>query len=595
MRAGVLLCILFPISIWATKLQYEVRFSGLENPNVLQDLKNASDLVSLADRPPATVNGLQFRAAADIPNLLEVMRAYAYYDAVISYKIIADEGKYFVELSIQSGERYTLGSYEIFHGDCSDNSPIPRCPDLTACHLGLKIGEAIDSTSIINAETALLTQLARCGFPLAYIDKRKVIVDMAEKKVDAAVCVQEGPLSHFGPITFFGLKSVSPRFIERKIAWKEGEVFNLDLIDETQNRLLKSDLFSSVLITHAEELDSVGELSMKVRLSEAKHRSIALGLFYATVDGPGGSICWTNRNLRGMGEFLSIEGNASKRFVAGTLTYRKSDFFSIDQTFSALGQASRENIVAYRAFSYLESNRIEKQINPRFLISIGLKGEYINVHKSVNNGHFFVLGLPLYGKYSTIDAPLDPTKGFTISYSATPYQSTNLGSIHYVKQKLTGNFYIPFAENRKAVFAWHVQLGSVAGARQKDIPIPKLFLGGSEDDLRGYGYKTVSPLGRRKGKLDKDHPRGGRSAIFTSVELRFRVTKSIGIVPFADFGTVTTHEYPTVNTKWYKSVGGGLRYFTFFGPLRLDVGFPIDRRKNLDTWGKVYASIGQCF
>ena len=586
--------LLFPLSIWG--ISYDVHFVGIEDVDVLKELKNASELVSLQDRPPASINGLRYRTRADIPNLLQVMKALAFYDAHIDYEIeTIHETTLRVNLFIHPGPQYRLGSYEIFHGNCSDNSPLPGCYDICPEDVGLHIGQAADSISIVNAEMALLHFLARCGYPLAYIDKRKVIVDMAKETVDAAVCVQEGPIAHFGPITFFGLKEVRPRFIEHKIAWKEGDVFSLDLVDETQRRLLKSDLFSSVLISHAEELDETGELSMKVRLAEAKHRSIGFGVFYATIDGPGGTINWTHRNLRGMGEYLNIEGNASQKFFSGTILYRKPDFFTFDQNLSALGSVSRENITAYLAFTYGESNRIERQIDEHRSFSIGLKGEYIDVHESANNGHFFVLGLPIFYKYTTADAPLNPMKGYSIAYSATPYQSLNDGGTRYIKQHLTSNFYLPLAPAGKVTLALHAQFGSIAGAKQNLIPIPKLFLGGSEDDLRGYSYKTVSPLGRRKAKKDKDAILGGRSAIFTTVELRIRLTSSIGIVPFADFGTVTLNEWPQVEAKWYKSVGAGIRYFTFFGPLRLDVGFPLDPRKELDTWGKVYASIGQCF
>ena len=46
--------------------------------------------------------------------------------------------------------------------------------------------------------------------------------------------------------------------------------------------------------------------------------------------------------------------------------------------------------------------------------------------------------------------------------------------------------------------------------------------------------------------------------------------------------------------QWFKSVGGGFRYFTFFGPLRFDVGFPLNKRK-IDPNFQIYASVGQAF
>jgi translocation and assembly module TamA len=211
------------------------------------------------------------------------------------------------------------------------------------------------------------------------------------------------------------------------------------------------------------------------------------------------------------------------------------------------------------------------------------------VHESANNGKFFFLSLPLYGRYSTSDSPLDPTKGYTFFYSAAPYQSLQKTNVRFVRQEFTANFYVPLVPNNRVMFALHAFFGSVAGAPWEDLPIPKLFLGGSEDDLRGYDYKTVSPLD------SSGQPMGGRSAIFTTLELRFRITKNIGLVPFADFGTVSMKEWPEFTEKWYKSVGGGIRYFSFFGPIRLDVGFPLNPREGHDTWGKVYASIGQCF
>src|SRR5690606_38457541 len=138
--------------------------------------------------------------------------------------------------------------------------------------------------------------------------------------------------------------------------------------------------------------------------------------------------------------------------------------------------------------------------------------------------------------------------------AATPFQSLRQSSVHFITQQLITNFYFPVTRNRRIILALHSELGSIAGAPQRDVPLPELFLGGSMDDLRGYSYKTVSPLNSR------GDPLGGRSAIYTTVELRFRVTESIGLVPFVDFGTVSLNEWPQVNTKWYKSLGVGARY-----------------------------------
>lgn len=580
--------ILFLLPSLLAAMPYQVNFVGLKDQAVLKSMFDVSDLVLLQDRPPASVNGLRYRVSSDIPALLRVLRAYGYYDATITSDVEPTGESAQVSLFIHPGPQYQIASYQIFHGDCTEPAALPSCNPFTPETLGLRLGMPAISTAIVNAELNLLGELARCGYPLATVEKRRVEVDMADKTVHAAACIEEGPLSKFGPISIFGLNTVEPRYVLRRIAWQEGQTYNPDYVEETQKRLLNSDLFSSVLISHDEELDAMGELPMKMRIAEAKHKQLSLGVFYATVDGPGVTFAWTNRNVRGMGETVSLNGDFSQRYLSGKLTYKKPDFLRINQTYRALGEVEREHIHAYIAFSYTFANYIDRKLDNRRHLSLGLEATHYVVSNSASNGSYLLVGLPLFARYTTADDLMNPTRGYTIVYQGTPYQSLWEANQHFYKQRLTTTFYAPLGTKR-VVLATRIQFGSIAGAHQKDVPLPLLFLGGSEDDLRGYRYKTVSPLNTHR------KPYGGRSAIFLSFETRLRVTETLGFVPFADMGTVTFQELPQVDAKWYKSVGVGLRYFTFFGPLRADIGFPLDRRHGVDPPFRIYVSIGQTF
>lgn len=550
---------------------------------------DVSDLVLLQDRPPASINGLRYRISSDIPDLLKVLRSYGYYDASVTSDLKEEGGKDVqVYLFIQPGPQYKIGSYEVFKSDCLAPISIPWCEPFTPQRLGIEIGSAALSTDIVNAELQLLTELSRCGHPLAEVQSRKVAVDMKTKEVSATVCVNEGPLAKFGPLSISGLKDVKPRYLTERIIWDEGSTYNPDCIEETQKRLLNSNLFSSVLISHDREVNAEGELPMRVQITEAKHKQFSLGAFYATVDGFGGNFTWLNRNLRGMGEQLSLDGEFSFRYLAGSLVYKKPEFLREDQSYKALGEIERENIHPYTAFTYRGANYIERKFDAKKSFIAGFEIEHINVSKSANNGTYLFASLPLQARFINADDILNPTKGYTIVYQASPYQSLFEGHTHFIKQRLTTTFYIPM-RNKKIVWAGRAQFGSIAGARQEQIPIPILFLGGSEDDLRGYRYLTVSPVN------EDNQPLGGRSAVFLSAEARLRITELLGIVPFADFGTVTFSELPTFDAKWYKSIGIGARIFTFFGPLRFDVGFPLDKRKHIDKSYRIYVSVGQTF
>ena len=45
----------------------------------------------------------------------------------------------------------------------------------------------------------------------------------------------------------------------------------------------------------------------------------------------------------------------------------------------------------------------------------------------------------------------------------------------------------------------------------------------------------------------------------------------------------------------FLGTGVGLRYITRIGPLRLDLGVPLDRRSDVDDIVQIYVSIGQAF
>ena len=568
-------------------LSYDVNFVGLSDAECLRALKSSSDLVNLKSRPPASLNGLRFRAEADFPALLKVMRAFAYYDATFSYEIESDRSPVQVTVYIHPGPPYKLSSYEILHGACREIAEVMGCPPLTAEQLGLKINGSANSVSIVNAELQILTELSRCGYPLAYVDKRKVVVDETNKVVEAAVCIQEGPRAKFGPSFLFGLEHIHPRYIERRIAWKEGQSYNSDRVTESQVRLLKTDLFSSVYISHGEKLDEMGELPMQIRFTEAKHKQLSFGAYYATADGPGAAFTWTHRNFRGMGEVINITGDFSKRFLSGELSYKKPDFLVVDQSYRARAGLSREKIHPYLAFTYYLNNLIERKWERRWTFSAGLGVDHITVSESASNGTYCLVNLPLFVRYDRSNHPLDPSRGYTIVYSAKPYQSCLHGQERFIKQRVTGTCYFPLG-TKNVVLALRAQFGSIVGTEQENIPLPKLFLGGTENDLRGYRYMSVSPLNNRHQSL------GGKSAIFTTAEVRFRFGL-FGIVPFADFGTVAFEQVPQFTAKWFKSVGVGARYFAYFGPLRLDIGFPLDRRKHVDPAFHLYASAGQTF
>ena len=97
------------------------------------------------------------------------------------------------------------------------------------------------------------------------------------------------------------------------------------------------------------------------------------------------------------------------------------------------------------------------------------------------------------------------------------------------------------------------------------------------------------------GPLDlNDNPIGGKSSLEVSLEARIKITDTIGIVPFVDAGSFYRSSLPQLGRQLLWGPGLGFRYYTSFGPVRLDVATPMKRR-SADSPVQLYISLGQAF
>jgi translocation and assembly module TamA len=55
-------------------------------------------------------------------------------------------------------------------------------------------------------------------------------------------------------------------------------------------------------------------------------------------------------------------------------------------------------------------------------------------------------------------------------------------------------------------------------------------------------------------------------------------------------------EYFEIDRKrWFFSVGAGVRYYMGIGPIRVDLAFPLHRRKDIDSKMQFMVGLGQAF
>lgn len=559
---------------------YTVHFEGKVGEELRRLLQGSSQLIAQKKYPPATAAALRRRGLADIPRLMKALRGRAYYDAHIDLHIDLDTDPVSVIFNVDPGSRFTLEEFSIRD---VDQCAIP----LSLSEIGITLGSYAYPRTILAAEEALMVSLAEKGYPLAVLEGREVVADVARHTVKAVVTLKRGPLAYFGKANITGNRKVSEAFFCKKIAWCIGERYRPDRLEQTQSAMEASALFSSIAISPADSVGEDGLLPINVEVVESKHQSLGFGLGYSTQQHVGALLEYENRNMRQMGERLALRSTIwSNTRYDGTFFYLVPDWGARERDLIWLLEACHEITEGYTESSVSASIAVEQQVHRRLRASYGLKSEFLRNTDSDNNGNFNLLKLPIALKWSHVDDPLDPKRGYSLNYRFIPTLQI-VRSFFYCTNILTGCIYLPLRS--ELTLAAKVTVGSIIGTVRRAIPPSERFYAGSEETLRGYRYMTVSPLEHGK------DPIGGRSMIICNFEWRWRFNSQFGGVLFWDIGNVYTSYMPQPFAKQLQAVGLGVRYHTPVGPLRVDVAIPLQPRRRVDHRFEIYLSMGQSF
>jgi translocation and assembly module TamA len=190
----------------------------------------------------------------------------------------------------------------------------------------------------------------------------------------------------------------------------------------------------------------------------------------------------------------------------------------------------------------------------------------------------------LQAQWDTSDSLLNPTRGYRVKLSVSPETSVEGAVSPYVRTLAEVSGYYPIGNS--IVLAGRVRAASIDGISRDDLAPSRRYYGGGGGSVRGYGYQRLGPFD------PKGNPVGGRSLNEFSLEARYRIG-NFGIVPFFDGGNSYESAIPKGSDMRYGAGIGG-RFYTNFGPLRLDVATPLNKRKG-DGLIALYISIGQAF
>jgi len=569
-------------------VNYRAEITGAEDSELSSLLDKVSQLKTLEDKPPVSEEALRRRADGDLGRLADAAHSLGYWDADFSYEVDTSAETAKVTVTVKQGPLYHVASVKVLG---PDGQPLAIPPD--GQRLPLKPGDPARAAPVVATEAALVAVFGDSGHPFAKVDNRRVEIDRGTQTMDVTYTFDPGPLMRFGPVAITGLERLNPAYVEGRVRWQGGEIYDASKVEETRRALIETGLFSTVQITPAADPEHPGEARVTIDATERVHRTVGAGLAYNTSQGFGARAFWENRNLFGNAEYLRLSADVGQQLDAFRANFRRPDFLAIDQDFLATAEIANDTPVAYNSRRALATAGIERRVDHWMTGGLSFLAEKANVTQLANvPGHgtqrYELVGLPTYIKLDQTDNLLNPATGYRAQLAVTPAHTFSGTHLTFVTNLLSGSTYWPLGAEQRTILAGKLALGSLDGAPLAQLPADQRIYAGGGGSIRPYGWQRAGPL------APNNDPIGGKSSLVLNLEARIKITETIGIVPFVDAGSYYESPLPQLGRTLLYGVGVGARYYTAFGPLRLDLATPLHKR-TADSPIQVYISLGQAF
>jgi outer membrane protein insertion porin family len=214
----------------------------------------------------------------------------------------------------------------------------------------------------------------------------------------------------------------------------------------------------------------------------------------------------------------------------------------------------------------------------------------------------------------TRDNVLEASRGGFLSAEGTLAARSLGGQVGFLKTYLQGMWFHQLTSRRPIVFATRAAVGLADGFPREvqavdasgepipgetvvieDLPESERFFAGGDTTIRGFALDSV---GTPATISENGFPKGGNAVLLLNGELRLPIWRELGAAVFADGGNVFDRVTSFDLGELRGSLGFGLRYHSPVGPIRIDLGFKLDRREiggQLEPRTVWHFSIGQAF
>ncbi len=490
-----------------------------------------------------------------------------------------------VKFKIQEGEQFQFGTIG-FSGDLI----VPE----KELHekLTIKAGALYSREKLRTNVFAITDIYSDSGFANADIspvisknDKTKII--------DIKFNIKKGSPVYLERIMISGNTKTRDKVIRRQLEVYEQDLYSMTKIQKSVRNLRRTDYFENVDIKTSKG-SSEDRLNIDVEITEKATGAFSFGAGYSSEDQLFGMISVSERNLFGRGQIVSTKAEVSATSTRFTVSFTEPwlfdiplsagvDIYNWDKEYDHYDKDSKGGAVrlGYKIFDYT---------------SVGLRYGYEDFtidnvqeqYTDVDEGHYITSGITTSLGYDSRNSQFNPTEGSNHRISVEYAGDWLGGEIEFTKYIVDTGWYYPLFW--KFTGFLHGKAGFLDD-RTKDIEIDyeRFYLGGM-NSVRGYDWQDINAT--PEGETEQ---RGGEKFIQFNAEVIFPIVEDVNLsgVIFFDAGDSYLKDESVSLNELYTSYGGGFRWYSPMGPIRIEYGKILDGKQY--SGGRWEFSMGGAF
>jgi len=549
---------------------------------------SSGDIKDVLLTKPKSIFHLRFSAPLsrenleeDVKRIEELYKERGYLDVVVGQPEVELEKNscYKVVYKIvKEGKPYRFGKIE-FVGNRLFSSK-----DFLKLEKKVRPGKRFNQKLIDELARKIIRKYGELGFIFANAVP-EVKIHPETHTADVIFHIYEGERAYVRWIRIKGNISTRDRTIRRELDLYETGIFNTVRLERSIRRLFNTGYFENVDVK-PKVVEGTNKVDVDVNVKERLTGVFSVGAGYSSVSKLVGMLSVSKGNLFGTGDSGSVNLQFGSRVLDFYINYNHRWWLDKPQTLSLSLYNSRYEYFTYTSkktgFSTLVSRRLweDWKVGAGYLIerdkitdidedapdivkeeegteTIGMVTGFIS--RDLRDNRF----LPHKGDYFKVTTQV---AGNFLGGDKDFYKVIGEYAYYFNFNELPVDIELPFIASVHAKIGYADAFGDTSR-----LPIDYRFYVGGDTTVRGFKWGEAGP------KDKNGDPEGANRELIFNFELGYDVNRMLRLIGFLDIGGGWWDEYKLGDMR--KSAGIGLRVLTPMGPIRLDLGWKLDRRK----------------